>query len=950
MFNFLGKIFGDPQERKVKTYQPKLAEINALEEDMEQLSDEELRELTPKFRERLEAGATLDSLLPEAFAAVREASRRVLGLRHYDVQLLGGMVLHNGQIAEMKTGEGKTLVSTLPAYLNALSGKGVHIVTVNDYLARRDSEWMGQVHRFLGLSVGLIQNTMEPYERRQNYTCDVTYATNSELGFDYLRDNMAQTMQELVQRPFNYAVIDEVDSILIDEARTPLIISGQVAKPAEKYYRATEVSLQLEKNKHYEVAEKERNVLLNDEGYEVAEQLLSVRDLFDPADPWAHFVFNALKAKELFQRDVHYIVRDSEVVIVDEFTGRIMPGRRWSDGLHQAIESKEQVTIENETQTLATITYQNFFLLYPKLSGMTGTALTEEAEFGKIYTLEVTPIPTNRKVSRGDLPDQVYKSEKAKWIAVAKEIEEMYAKGRPILVGTTSIEKSEVLAGILKEQQIPFNLLNAKPENVERESEIVAQAGRRSTVTIATNMAGRGTDILLGGNAEYMARLALRAELLPSLLELEEQPDLLAALQLQGAGKRRAPAQGFSNVTATKKNLPATNSLFPCELSDQIKETVKAAVDLAVETYGSNSLPVLQIEDMLAVASEKAPSDDLVIQKLRTAFQAIYSEFRSYTEDGHDEVIRNGGLHVIGTERHESRRIDNQLRGRAGRQGDPGSTRFFLSLDDNLLRIFGGERVAGLMNAFRVEEDMPIESGMLTKALENAQRKVEVFYYDQRKQVFEYDEVLNIQRKAIYAQRRKVLEGDDISDMITDYVSETIDEIVLAQINPELPPEEWDMTAMISILQQLIPLLAGLTADQLQDFSLTELQEELKTQARLAYESKSEFINGMQDGLMGQAERYFILQNIDNLWREHLQQMEALREAIGLRGYGQKDPLVEYKNEGYQMFLEMLNQIRRNVVGAIYNFQPTYTQPMDLGTDIVEAEFFDDNGEGGFFA
>ncbi|WP_287129047.1 preprotein translocase subunit SecA [Candidatus Cyanaurora vandensis] len=943
MLNFLGKIFGDPQERKVRQYQPRVAEINALEEDMQKLTDSELRALTPSYRERLAKGETLDSLLPEAFATVREAARRVLGLRHYDVQMIGGMVLHTGQIAEMKTGEGKTLVSTLPAYLNALTGKGVHIVTVNDYLARRDSEWMGQVHRFLGLDVGLIQNEMSPAERRVNYGCDVTYATNSELGFDYLRDNMAGSIEEVVQRPFNYAVIDEVDSILIDEARTPLIISGMVAKPAEKYNRATEVASQLEKDKHYEVAEKERNILLTDEGYETAEQLLNVRDLFDPADPWAHFVFNAVKAKELYIRDVNYIIRDGEAVIVDEFTGRIMPGRRWSDGLHQAIESKENVKIENESQTLATITYQNFFLLYPKLSGMTGTALTEEAEFGKIYNLEVSPIPTNRKVVRGDWSDQVYKTESAKWLAVAKEIDELYQKGRPVLVGTTSIEKSEVLAGILKEQKIPFNLLNAKPENVERESEIVAQAGRRATVTIATNMAGRGTDILLGGNPEYMARLALKAELMPPLQEHSEEETPMALLV-----GRRSPARGFNAPTAPKA-LPSPK-LFPCELSAEARRATQEAVKTAVQAYGPNSLPALQIEDMLAVASEKGPIEDPVVQQLRAAFQMIYNEFRVYTDREHDEVVGLGGLHVLGTERHESRRIDNQLRGRSGRQGDPGSTRFFLSLGDNLLRIFGGDRVASLMNAFRVEEDMPIESGMLTKALENAQRKVEVFYYDQRKQVFEYDEVLNIQRKAIYAQRRKVLENIDMDKTIQDYMEETIDEIVLAQINPEIPPEEWDLTGLISSLQQLIPLLADLTPDQLQEFSLVELQAELKTQARLAYESKTEFINTVQPELMQRAESFFILQNMDNLWREHLQQMEALREAIGLRGYGQKDPLVEYKNEGYQLFLEMLSQVRRNVVVALYNFQPTYVQP-NLDYDVVEADFSDfEDGEGGMLA
>ncbi|MFN5763185.1 MAG: preprotein translocase subunit SecA, partial [Pseudanabaena sp.] len=504
MFN-LKNLIGDPNKRKLDKLRPEVALINSLAPELAVLSDRELQGKTGEFKQRLEKGEPLDDLLPEAFAVVREAATRVLGLRHYDVQMLGGMILHRGEIAEMKTGEGKTLVATLPSYLNALSGKGVHVVTVNDYLARRDAEWMGQVHRFLGMSVGLIQNSMEPIERRKNYGCDITYATNSELGFDYLRDNMATSIEEVVQRPFNFCVIDEVDSILIDEARTPLIISGMVERPTEKYLGAVTIAAQMQPETHYEIDEKQRNVVMTDEGFELAEKLLGVTDLFDQADPWAHYVFNALKAKELFLKDVNYIVRDGEVTIVDEFTGRVMPGRRWSDGLHQAIEAKEGTDIENETQTLATITYQNFFLLYPKLGGMTGTAKTEEAELGKIYNLEVTTMPTNRKSGRGDWSDVVYKTEAAKWRAVAEECREMHESGRPVLIGTTSVEKSEVLSRLLSEKEIPHNLLNAKPENVEREAEIVAQAGRKGSITIATNMAGRGTDIILGGNADYMA-------------------------------------------------------------------------------------------------------------------------------------------------------------------------------------------------------------------------------------------------------------------------------------------------------------------------------------------------------------------------------------------------------------------------------------------------------------
>jgi preprotein translocase subunit SecA len=536
----LKNLLGDPNARKLKKYRPDVVDINLLEEEIQQLSDEALAGKTAEFKQRIEKGEALDDLLPEAFAVVREASKRVLGMRHFDVQLIGGMVLHDGQIAEMKTGEGKTLVATLPSYLNALSGKGAHVVTVNDYLARRDAEWMGQIHRFLGLSVGLIQQGMSPAERRHNYGCDITYGTNSEFGFDYLRDNMATAIEDVVQRPFNYCVIDEVDSILVDEARTPLIISGQVERPSEKYTRAAEVSRELNAEEHYEVDEKAHNVLLTDEGFIRAEELLGVQDLFDPKDPWAHYIFNAIKAKELFDKDVKYIVRNDEIIIVDEFTGRVMPGRRWSDGLHQAIEAKEHVEIQPETQTLASITYQNFFLLYPKLSGMTGTAKTEEAEFERIYKLEVTIIPTNRPAARRDLSDVVYKNEEAKWKAVAEECAEMHEAGRPVLVGTTSVEKSEVLSALLSERGVPHNLLNAKPENVERESEIVAQAGRSGSVTIATNMAGRGTDIILGGNADYMARLKVREYLMPRLVKPEDE-DEFSVTAVPGTKGRARP-------------------------------------------------------------------------------------------------------------------------------------------------------------------------------------------------------------------------------------------------------------------------------------------------------------------------------------------------------------------------------------------------------------------------
>jgi preprotein translocase subunit SecA len=930
----LKNLLGDPNARKLKKFQPYVTEVNLLEEDIQALSDQQLSSKTAEFKQRLDKGETLDDLLPEAFAVVREAGRRVLGMRHFDVQILGGTILHQGQIAEMKTGEGKTLVSTLPAYLNAISGKGVHIVTVNDYLARRDAEWMGQIHRFLGLSVGLIQAGMGPSERKKNYDCDITYVTNSEVGFDYLRDNMASSIQEVVQRPFNYCVIDEVDSILIDEARTPLIISGQVERPTEKYLQAAQVAAALQKEEHYEVDEKAHNVILTDEGFAAAEEMLQVKDLYDPNDPWAHYIFNALKAKELFVKDVKYIVRNDEVIIVDEFTGRVLPGRRWSDGLHQAIEAKERVEIQPETQTLATITYQNLFLLYPKLAGMTGTAKTEEAEFERIYKLEVTIIPTNRPTRRQDVSDVVYKTERGKWQAIAEECTEMHEQGRPVLVGTTSVEKSEYLSALLSQRNVPHNLLNARPENVERESEIVAQAGRKGAVTIATNMAGRGTDIILGGNADYMARLKLREYFMPRIVQPEDE-DIFAVERASGLpASSSGSGQGF--VPGKKvKTWKASPQIFPTQLSRELEQQLKTAVEFAVKEYGERSLPELEAEDKVAVAAEKAPTDDLVIQKLREVYNALLREYEKFTSREHDEVVQLGGLHVIGTERHESRRIDNQLRGRAGRQGDPGSTRFFLSLEDNLLRIFGGDRVAGLMSAFKVEEDMPIESKMLTRSLEGAQKKVETYYYDIRKQVFEYDEVMNNQRRAIYAERRRVLEGLDLKELVIKYAEKTMDEIVDYYINPDLPSEEWDLPNLVSKVKEFVYLLADLEPNQMEDLSVSEIKTFLHEQVRIAYDVKEAQVDQIQPGLMRQAERFFILQQIDTLWREHLQQMDALRESVGLRGYGQKDPLIEYKSEGYELFLDMMTNIRRNVVYSLFQFQPQVQPAMQAPSGMV---------------
>ncbi|WP_413441519.1 preprotein translocase subunit SecA [Synechococcus sp. MIT S1220] len=926
-------LLGDPNARKLKRYQPDVTEINLLEEDIAPLSDDDLRRKTAEFREQLANAGSLTNqrtlmqeLLPEAFAVVREAGKRVLGMRHFDVQLIGGMVLHEGQIAEMKTGEGKTLVATLPSYLNALTGRGVHVVTVNDYLARRDAEWMGQVHRFLGLSVGLIQQDMRPEERRRNYACDITYATNSELGFDYLRDNMAADISEVVQREFQYCVIDEVDSILIDEARTPLIISGQVERPQEKYQQASQLAASLERAAEmgkdgidpegdYEVDEKQRSCTLTDEGFAKAEQMLGVQDLYDPQDPWAHYITNALKAKELFVRDVNYIVRDQEAVIVDEFTGRVMPGRRWSDGQHQAIEAKEALPIQPETQTLASITYQNFFLLYPRLAGMTGTAKTEEVEFEKTYKLETTVVDTNRPRARQDWADQVYKTETAKWRAVANETADIHRKGRPVLVGTTSVEKSELLSSLLAEQDIPHNLLNAKPENVERESEIVAQAGRAGAVTIATNMAGRGTDIILGGNSDYMARLKLREVLLPRLVKPEEGHKPPVPLQ-------RSTAAGFAEGATALASARVSESLYPCTLTDETDQSLAGLARDLVKAWGDRALSVIELEENIATAAEKAPTDDLQIQALRDAIARVKGEYDAVVDQEEEQVRQAGGLHVIGTERHESRRVDNQLRGRAGRQGDPGSTRFFLSLGDNLLRIFGGDRVAGLMNAFRVEEDMPIESGMLTRSLEGAQKKVETYYYDIRKQVFEYDEVMNNQRRAVYSERRRVLDGRALKKQVIGYGERTMNEIVEAYVNPDLPPEEWDLAQLVGKVKEFVHLLDDLTSDQIQGLGMEELKAFLQEQLRNAYDIKEGQIEQQRPGLMREAERFFILQQIDTLWREHLQAMDALRESVGLRGYGQKDPLIEYKNEGYDMFLEMMTNMRRNVIYSMFMFQP----------------------------
>lgn len=873
-------LFGDPNDRKIKEYDSILSQINKFESVFKELDDQELKSKTGEFIRLVQNGTSLDTILPEAFATVREASYRVIGLRHFDVQLLGGIILHQGRIAEMKTGEGKTLVSILASYLNGLSLKGVHVVTVNDYLSKRDVEWVGQVPKFLGLSVGLIQQGMIQEERKLNYTKDITYVTNSELGFDYLRDNMSTVIEDMVQRDFHFCIIDEVDSILIDEARTPLIISGAGESSEEKYVTASKIAPLLNKVVHYEVDEKARNVILTEEGTIQCELLLGNKDLYNPEDPWAYYIFNAIKAKELFIKDVHYIVKDSEVIIVDEFTGRIMIGRRWSDGLHQSIEAKENVPTQNETQTLASVTYQNFFLLYPKLSGMTGTAKTEASELDKIYGLEVISVPTNKTLQRKDLPDLVYKSQYAKWKSVADECLDMHTIGRPVLIGTTSVEKSELLSSLLLEYGISHNLLNAKPENIKREAEIIAQAGRKASVTIATNMAGRGTDILLGGNASYMANAAL-----VQLHKSEPETQLLIGSDSKLMTLHKFLVNQISKISITEEEL----------------------------------------NRKIVIACEKSFIDDPLTITFRAAYQVLEEQYKLLINKERQEVISLGGLHVIGTERHESRRIDNQLRGRSGRQGDPGSSRFFLSLEDNLFRIFGGDRIASMMDTLRVEESVPIESSLLSKSLESAQKKVESYYYDARKQLFEYDEVLNYQRQAIYSERRRILSSENLKNWVLQYAETTIKDYVSQYVtskSADTANVSTELRKLISKVEDLLGLPYSLEFSIVQSFSIPELTEFLCQQMYIAYDLKETQIDLIEIGLMRDLEKSFLLQKIDSAWKEHLQNMTGLRETIGWRGYGQKDPLIEYKNEAYTLFTNMSINIRHSVIYLIFRSQP----------------------------
>jgi preprotein translocase subunit SecA len=865
----------------VNQYQSLINQINTLEGELKTLTDSELRAKSLKLRKRYESEQNLNSLIAESFALTREASYRTLGLRHFDVQLLGGLVLNDQKIAEMKTGEGKTLVATLPAFLNALSKKGVHIVTVNDYLANRDQVSMGQIYRFLGLDTGLIQEGISTSERRENYNADITYVTNYEVTFDFLRDNMALNLTDVVLRPFNYCIIDEVDSILIDEAQTPLIISNNIQTPIDKYIVAAEIIDYLELNSDYKVDEKNKNVILTEEGSKQIEKILSVQDLYDPRDPWIPYIINALKANTLYFNNVHYIVQNNRIIIVDEFTGRIMPDRRWGDGLHQAIEAKEKLPIRQKTETVAAITYQNFFLLYPKLSGMTGTGKTAEIEFEKIYNLSVEEIPTARPNQRKDLPDLIYKDQFSKWNAIAQACNKISATGQPILIGTTTVEKSEMLAQLLSEYKLSYQILNAKPENVRRESEIVAQAGKKGSITIATNMAGRGTDIILGGNINFKIQKKLYDILtLSKNYILSKKTNLLAASfinQFEGS------SQKFLSVLVSLVH----DSKF-LELSD-----------LAI-------LRILRENDRISIP----------VTSYQCSIRFLINELIFYNkkhQEQENKIVKNlGGLYIIGTERNDSRRVDNQLRGRCGRQGDPGTSRFFLSLDDNLLRLFGGPKIQNFMQT-QIPDDSPLESEFLTKSLDSAQERVEERAYQQRKNLFDYDDVLNKQRNIVYHERRQILESASVQKNIFAYGEQIITELLL-----ELKEEKFSNKDTISLIENLFGrnLLLNHIKDSeslINDFDPYELKLYLFNEFWLTYNLKITELSVYGDGIIENLERSIILINTDRIWREHLQKMTLLREAVGWRGYGQRNPLYEYKQDAFYMF-ETREELLRHLV------------------------------------
>ena len=848
-------------------YQVLVNEINSFESNFKLLTDTEIRTKSVQLRKRYQDNDNLDLITAEAFALTREASLRTLGLRHYDVQLLGGLVLNSGKIAEMRTGEGKTLVATLPAYLNGLTKKGVHIVTVNDYLASRDQLSMGQVYRFLGLNTGLIQEDMEVIERQKNYDADITYVTNSELGFDYLRDNMALNINEVVLRPFNYCIVDEVDSVLIDEAQTPLIISNSVATSIDKYIIAAEVIDYLEVNVHFKVDEKNKNVILTKEGAVQIEEILSIKDLYNPNDPWIPYIINALKATTLFFCNVHYIVQDDQIVIVDEFTGRIMPDRRWSEGLHQAVEAKEGVTIRQNNETAASVTYQNFFLLYPKLSGMTGTAKTTEIEFEKIYNLSVVEIPTAKPNLRKDLPDLIYKDELSKWTAIAKECNQIATKTQPILVGTTSVEKSEMLGQLLNEYDLNYQILNAKPENVRRESEIVAQAGKRGSITIATNMAGRGTDIILGGNIKFKV--------------LKQLYSILVT---------------YKNQTRTNK----INTIFP--LTNQFRGISQKFSSVLNSLINDSEFKILTDTEILKILNE---TDQIRIPKFNYQHSIKFlitelSKFEKKNQQIENTIVKNlGGLYIIGTERNDSRRIDNQLRGRCARQGDPGTSQFFLSLEDRLLRLFGGPKMQEFMkNQFL--DDSPIEADLLSKSLDSAQQRLEEITYDSRKNLFEYDEILNKQRKVIYYERRKILESASVQKKLLADGEQIITEIVT-----RLEKKNLSVNEVIPRLENLFGtnlLLLNKFKGNLNNLDPLELKTYLFQEFWLCYETKVLELEIRHLGIIRALERTLILIYIDTEWKEHLQRMALLRDAVGWRSYGQRNPLFEYKDEAYEFF------------------------------------------------
>ena len=862
-------------------YQNLINEINLLEDNLKTLSDNELRAKNFKLKQQYQETQDLNPIIAESFALTREASRRTLGLRHFDVQLIGGLVLNNQKIAEMKTGEGKTLVATLPACLNALTNKGVHIVTVNDYLAGRDQTTMGQIYRFLGFDTGLIQNDMSPSERKKNYNADITYVTNYELTFDFLRDNMALNLTDVVQRPFNYCIIDEVDSILIDEAQTPLIISDNIETPVDKYIIAAEITNYLELNIHYKVDEKNKNVILTDQGSKQIEQILSIQDLYDVRDPWIPYVINAIKANALFLNNVNYIVQNDRIVIVDEFTGRIMPDRRWGDGLHQAIEAKENLPIRQKTETVASITYQNFFLLYPKLSGMTGTGKTAEIEFEKIYNLSVEEIPTARTTLRQDLPDLIYKDQFSKWSAIAETCNQISSTGQPVLIGTTTVEKSEMLAQLLNEYKLSYQILNAKPENVRRESEIVAQAGKQGAITIATNMAGRGTDIILGGNIDFKIQKELYDILTVARNFVLSKK--LNILQSPLKNQFHCNSQTFLSVL----NSLLTDSDF-LKLSD---------VDI---------LRILRETDKVSIPTNSyLCSIKFLIEELVNYYQK--------SQEQENQIVKNlGGLYIVGTERNDSRRVDNQLRGRCGRQGDPGTSRFFLSLDDNLLRLFGGAKIQDFMQT-QMLDDSPLESSFLTKSLDSAQARVEERAYQQRKNLFDYDDILNKQRNIVYFERRYILNSASNQKNILAYGEQIITDILL-----ELKKEKISNKEILKLFENLFgkdfSLLYSKTSKSLiVEFSLVELKTYLFNEFWLMYQSKINELAIYGDGICENLERSIILINIDRIWREHLQKMTLLREAVGWRGYGQRNPLYEYKQDAFYLF-ENRKKILRHVV------------------------------------